>query len=48
MRHGRLEAGAAFVGAKRRPPSVDFATFDQRLADIARKAGFARIDAAEM
>ncbi len=41
-----LQLGAAFVGAVRRPPSLEVVTFDDRLADVARKEGFALIDAA--
>jgi predicted nucleic acid-binding protein len=32
-----LQLGAAFVAAERRPPSLEMVTFDDRLADIARK-----------
>ena len=41
-----LQLGAAFVAAERRPPSLEVVTFDDRLADVARKEGFALIDAA--
>src|SRR5271165_453016 len=35
-----LQLGAAFIAAERRPPSLEMVTFDDRLADIARKEGF--------
>ncbi len=41
-----LQLGAAFVAAERRPPSLEVVTFDDRFADVARKEGFALIDAA--
>lgn len=40
-----LQLGAAFIAAERRPPSLELVTFDARLADVARKEGFALIDA---
>ena len=40
-----LQLGAAFVAAERRPPSLEMVTFDDRLADVARKEGFVLIDA---
>lgn len=40
-----LQLGAAFVAAERRPPSLELITFDDRLADVARKEGFAQTDA---
>ena len=40
-----FQLGAAFVAAERRPPSLELVTFDDRLADVARKEGFALIDA---
>lgn len=40
-----LQLGAAFVAAERRPPSLELVTFDDRLADVARKEGFVLIDA---
>ncbi len=43
-----LQLGAAFVAAERRPPSLELVTFDDRLADVARKEGFALIDAAAL
>ncbi len=39
-----LQLGAAFVGADRRPPSLELVTLDHRLADAARKEGFALIE----
>jgi predicted nucleic acid-binding protein len=36
-----LQLAAAFVAAERRPPSLQIVTLDQRLADVARKEGFA-------
>ncbi len=40
-----LQLAAAFIAAERRPPSLEMVTFDDRLADIARKEGFVLIDA---
>jgi uncharacterized protein len=39
-----LQLAAAFVAAERRPPSLEMVTFDDRLADVARKEGFVLID----
>ena len=39
-----LQLAAAFVAAERRPASLDLVTLDDRLADAARKEGFAVID----
>jgi predicted nucleic acid-binding protein len=39
-----LQLAAAFVAAERRPPSLQIVTLDERLADAARKEGFALID----
>ncbi|HEX4157328.1 MAG TPA: hypothetical protein VHY79_02560 [Rhizomicrobium sp.] len=39
-----LQLAAAFIGADRRPPSLEFVTLDERLADAARKEGFAVLD----
>ena len=39
-----LQLGAAFVAAERRPPSLEIVTFDDRLAEVARKEGFVLID----
>jgi hypothetical protein len=39
-----LQLAAAFMAAERRPPSLEFVTLDDRLADAARKEGFALID----
>ena len=36
-----LQLGAAFVASERRPPSLEFVTFDSRLAEVARREGFA-------
>jgi hypothetical protein len=35
---------AAFIAAERRPPSLEVITLDERLADAARKEGFALVD----
>ena len=42
-----LQLGAAFVAAECRPPSLQLVTLDDRLADAARKEGFALLDIAE-
>ena len=39
-----LQLGAAFIAAERRPPSLELVTFDRRLADVARKEGFALVE----
>jgi len=39
-----LQLGAAFEAAERRPASLQVVTLDERLADAARKEGFALID----
>jgi predicted nucleic acid-binding protein len=39
-----LQLAAAFVAAERRPPSLEMVTLDDRLANAARKEGFAMID----
>lgn len=36
-----LQLGAAWLAAERRPASMTFATFDDRLRDAARREGFA-------
>jgi predicted nucleic acid-binding protein len=41
-----LQFAAAFVAAERRPPSLQFVTLDERLADAARKEGFELVDTA--
>lgn len=41
-----FQLGAAFVGAERRPASLELITLDERLADAARKEGFALIASA--
>jgi len=41
-----LQLAAAFVAAERRPPSLQFVTLDERLADAARKEGFELVDIA--
>jgi uncharacterized protein len=41
-----LQLAAAFVAAERRPPSLQIITLDERLADAARKEGFALVDIA--
>lgn len=35
-----LQLGAAFVASESRPPSLEFVTLDDRLAEAARKEGF--------
>jgi predicted nucleic acid-binding protein len=39
-----LQLVAAFVAAERRPPSLEMVTLDDRLANAARREGFAMID----
>jgi len=39
-----LQLGAAFIAAERRPPSLEMVTFDDRLADVARREGFVLVD----
>jgi predicted nucleic acid-binding protein len=39
-----LQLAAAFVAAERRPPSLEMITLDDRLANAARREGFAIID----
>jgi hypothetical protein len=41
---GALQLAAAFIAAERRPPSLEVITLDERLADAARKEGFALVD----
>ena len=41
---GALQLAAAFLAAERRPSSLEVVTLDDRLADAARKEGFALID----
>ncbi|HTT84717.1 MAG TPA: type II toxin-antitoxin system VapC family toxin [Rhizomicrobium sp.] len=41
-----LQLAAAFVGADRRPAHLEFVTFDERLAEAARKEGFMLVDMA--
>jgi uncharacterized protein len=41
-----LQLGAAFTAAERRPASLQLVTLDDRLADAARKEGFALVDIA--
>jgi uncharacterized protein len=41
-----LQLAAAFTAAERRPASLRVLTLDERLADAARKEGFALVDAA--
>ncbi len=41
-----LQLAAAFVASERRPASLQLVTLDDRLADAARKEGFALIDSA--
>jgi len=37
---------AAFIAAERRPTSLEVVTLDERLAEAARKEGFALVDLA--
>jgi len=39
-----LQLAAAFIAAERRPPSLEVITLDERIADAARKEGFALVD----
>jgi len=39
-----LQLAAAFAAAERRPPSLQFVTLDERLAEAARKEGFAVVE----
>ena len=39
-----LQLAAAFIAAERRPPSLQIVTLDERLAEAARKEGFALVD----
>jgi predicted nucleic acid-binding protein len=39
-----LQLAAAFAAAERRPASLEIVTLDDRLADVARKEGFAVFD----
>jgi predicted nucleic acid-binding protein len=39
-----LQLAAAFTAAERRPVSLRVVTLDERLADAARKEGFALVD----
>ena len=41
-----LQLAAAFVAAERRPPSLQIVTLDERLAEAARKEGFALVEVA--
>jgi predicted nucleic acid-binding protein len=41
-----LQLAAAFLGAERRPSSLEVVTLDERLADAARKEGFELIEVA--
>jgi len=41
-----LQLAAAFIAAERRPSSLEVITLDERLADAARKEGFALVDLA--
>jgi uncharacterized protein len=42
-----LQVAAAFVAAERRPASLEIVMLDDRLANAARKEGFAVLDLAE-
>ena len=39
-----IQLAAAFVGAERRPPSLELITLDERLAEAARKEGFVLVE----
>jgi len=39
-----LQLAAAFIAAERRPSSLEVITLDERLAEAARKEGFALVD----
>jgi predicted nucleic acid-binding protein len=39
-----VQLAAAFVAAERRPPTLEMVTLDDRLANAARREGFAMID----
>jgi hypothetical protein len=39
-----LQLAAAFLAAERRPTSLEIVTLDERLADAARREGFALVD----
>jgi predicted nucleic acid-binding protein len=41
-----LQLGAAFIASEHRPSSLQLVTLDERLADAARKEGFALVDVA--
>jgi predicted nucleic acid-binding protein len=43
-----LQLAAAFAAAERRPASLEIVTLDDRLADAARKEGFALLDVTEV
>ncbi len=43
-----LQLAAAFAAAERRPASLEIVTLDDRLADAARKEGFAVLDLTEV
>ncbi len=43
-----LQLAAAFAAAERRPPSLEIVTLDDRLANAARKEGFALLDVTEV
>ncbi len=43
-----LQLAAAFAAAERRPASLEMVTLDDRLADAARKEGFALLNVTEV
>ena len=43
-----LQLAAAFAAAERRPASLEMVTLDDRLANAARKEGFALLDVTEV
>ena len=43
-----LQLAAAFAAAERRPASLEIVTLDDRLANVARKEGFALLDVTEV
>jgi hypothetical protein len=42
-----LQLAAAYAAAERRPASLEIVTFDDHLANAARKEGFALLDVTE-
>ena len=48
LRADALQLAAAFAAAERRPASLEIVTLDDRLANAARKEGFALLDGTEV